>query len=104
MIAISSHISCSGARPRTTSPKSWRTSVLRQSLHQQQAEAAEQPDRRQQHLVGPAAGEDLRRVRREQRAEVDQQQVRVGDHDLGLAEPRPERRAERQRTGDAAWR
>ena len=46
--------------------------VLRQPLHQQQAEPAQHPDGRQQHLVGPPAGEDEREVDGEQRAEVDE--------------------------------
>ena len=49
--------------------------VLRQPLHEQQADPAEQPDRRQQHLVGPPAGQDLgdvgRRGARRGRREVD---------------------------------
>ena len=51
--------------------------VLRQPLHQQQADPAEQPDRRQQDLVGPPTGEDLGDVHAEQHAEIDHEVERL---------------------------
>ena len=78
--------------------------VLRQALHQQQPDAAEQPDRRQQDLVGPPPGQDERGVHQEQRAEVDRASspasagvVRSTVPGSAVEELRPEplRRAER---------
>ena len=46
--------------------------VLGQPLHQQEADPAEQPDGRQQDLVGAAAGDDLGDVDAEQDAEIDE--------------------------------
>ena len=54
--------------------------VLRQPLHQQQADPAEHPDGGQQDLVRPAPGDDEREVRREQRAQVDREGQRVQRH------------------------
>ena len=45
--------------------------VLRQPLHQQQADPTKHPDSGQQHLVRPPPRDDEREVRREQRAEVE---------------------------------
>ena len=51
---------------------------LRQALHQQEPDAAQQPDRRQQDLVRAPPGEHEREVHGEQRTEVDREQARIG--------------------------
>ncbi len=51
---------------------------LRQPLHQQQADPAEEPDGREQDLVRPPAGEHEGDVDREQRAEVGRQEAGLG--------------------------
>ena len=66
--------------------------VLRQALHQQQRDAAEQRDGRQQDLVGPPAGEDLCGVGGEEGGHVDHQPLRVVQRELA-GDRRPERQA-----------
>ena len=74
--------------------------VLRQPLHQQQRDAAEQRHGRQQDLVGPPAGEDLGGVGGEEGGHVDRQPLRVVQRELAV-DRRPERDApDRERDRD----
>ena len=75
-MASTSHSSCVSPSPRTSPAELHRDEVLRQALHQQQGDAAEQTHDRQQHLVRPPAGEDLREVRQPQRDQIDRQPLR----------------------------
>jgi hypothetical protein len=52
--------------------------VLRQPFHEQEADPPEQPDGRQEDLVGPAAGQDLGKMGAEKRGEVDHERRRFG--------------------------
>ena len=47
--------------------------VLREALHEEEADAAQHRDGRQQHLVDPASGEDERDVDEADRAEIDRE-------------------------------
>ena len=58
---MTSQTSCVG---QAEAPPRLAGQVLRQPLHEQQADAAEQADRRQQDLVGAPAGEDQGEVGR----------------------------------------
>ena len=60
--------------------------VLRQPLHQQQADAAQHGRRREEDLVGAATGEHERQVDDEQGHEVDDQAAQVRRHEVEGAE------------------
>ena len=51
--------------------------VLRQALHEEKRDPAEHADRREQDLVGAAAGQDLGEMGGEQREDVDRQTLGV---------------------------
>ncbi len=57
--------------------------ILRQPFHQQQADPAEQPDRGQQHLVGPSPGQHLGEMGRHQHPEIDREMERLGWREAG---------------------
>ena len=65
--ASSSQTSWTSARPSSVAEERLGDEVLRQPLHQQERDPAEQRDGRQQDLVGPAAGEHLGDMGGEQR-------------------------------------
>ena len=74
--------------------------VLGQTLHQQEADPAQQPDGRQQDLVGAAAGDDLGDVDAEQDAEINEEVERLGRREA-LGDPDSRIRAG-ELEGDAA--
>ncbi len=77
-----------------------RHEVLREPLHQEERDAAEQPDHGEQHLVGPSTRQDLCDVRDGERREVDRHALR-GIHREPAGESGTERDAsDDQRDGD----
>ena len=94
------------AGPRRARASSRRTSASTRSCGSRSMSSSEMPpsiaDRRQQHLVGPAAGQDLGEVGGEQRPEVDREALRVVQPERPV-DRRPERQAaDDQRDRDEA--